>query len=173
MRCFSNGEQWFWHKEGSQDYLNKQMNNSTPQVYIEHILCFCFSSNIHAYFSSFRIWFSSVVQSRATLCNPMDYSTPGSPVHHQLLEPIQTCVCHVGDAIQPSHPLSSPSPPTFNLSASGSFLMSRFFTSRGQSIGVCILPSGLAFKNPAFFTVKPLICQMVSSLSYHLSRLRG
>ena len=38
MRCFSNREKWFWHKEGSQDYLNKQMNNSTPQVYIEHIL---------------------------------------------------------------------------------------------------------------------------------------
>ena len=47
---------------------------------------------------------------------PMDCSMPGLPVHHQLLEFTQTRVCWVGDAIQPSHPLSSPSPPTFNLS---------------------------------------------------------
>ena len=46
----------------------------------------------------------------------MDCSTPGFPVHHQLPEPAQTPVRHVSDAIQPSHPLSSPSPPTFNLS---------------------------------------------------------
>ena len=46
----------------------------------------------------------------------MDYSTPGFPVHHQLLELTQTCVHRVGDAIQPSHPLSSPFPPDFNLS---------------------------------------------------------
>ena len=60
--------------------------------------------------------FSSVTQSCPTLCNPMDCSTPGLPVHHQLLEFTQTHVYHVGDAIQPSHPLSSPSPPAFNLS---------------------------------------------------------
>ena len=46
----------------------------------------------------------------------MDYSTPGFPVHHQLLELTQTCVHRVGDAIHPSHPLLSPSPPAFNLS---------------------------------------------------------
>ena len=46
----------------------------------------------------------------------MDCSTPGLPVHHQLLEPTQTHIHRVGDAIQPSHPLSSPSPPAFNLS---------------------------------------------------------
>ena len=50
------------------------------------------------------------------LCDPMDYSTPGFPVHHQLLELAQTPVHRVGDAIQPSHPLSSPSPPAFILS---------------------------------------------------------
>ena len=60
--------------------------------------------------------FSSVAQSCPTLCDPMDCSTPGLPVHHQLLEPTQTRVHQVGDAIQPFHPLSSPSPPTFNLS---------------------------------------------------------
>ena len=55
-------------------------------------------------------------QSRLTLCNPMDCSTPGSLVHHRLLEFVQTHVHWVGDAIQPSLSLSSPSPPAFSLS---------------------------------------------------------
>ena len=59
---------------------------------------------------------SSVAQSCLTLCNPMDCSTPGLPVHHQLLEFTQTHVHWVGDAIQPSHLLSSPSTPAFSLS---------------------------------------------------------
>ena len=59
---------------------------------------------------------SSVAQSCQTLCNPMNHSMPGLPVHHQLLKLAQTHVHQVGDAIQPSHPLSSPSPPAFNLS---------------------------------------------------------
>ena len=58
--------------------------------------------------------FSSVAQSYPTLCNPMNCSTPGLPVHHQLLEFTQIHVHRVRDAIQPSHPLSSPSPPTPN-----------------------------------------------------------
>ena len=62
------------------------------------------------------IQFSSVTQSCLTLCDPMDSTTPGLPVHHQLLDFTQTHVHCVGDAIQPSHPLSSPSPPAFNLS---------------------------------------------------------
>ena len=62
------------------------------------------------------ITFSSVAQSCPTLCDPMDCSTPGLPVHHQLLEFTQTHVHWVGDAIQPSHPLSFPSPPAFTLS---------------------------------------------------------
>ena len=60
--------------------------------------------------------FTSVAQSCPTLCNPMECSMPGLPVHHQLLELTQTHVHWVGDAIQPSHPLPSPSPPAFNLS---------------------------------------------------------
>ena len=60
--------------------------------------------------------FSSVTQSCPTLCNPIDCSMPGLPVHHQLPELTQTHVHWVGDAIQSSHPLSSPSPPTLNLS---------------------------------------------------------
>ena len=59
---------------------------------------------------------SSVVQSCPTLCDPMNHSTPALPVHHQLPEFTQTCVHWVSDAIQPSHPLSPPSPPAFNLS---------------------------------------------------------
>ena len=59
---------------------------------------------------------SSVAQLCLTLCDLMDCSTPGLPVHHQLPESIQTHVHWVGDAIQPSHPLSSPSPPALNLS---------------------------------------------------------
>ena len=62
------------------------------------------------------VQFSSVAQLCPTLCDPMDCSTPGLPVHHQLLEFIQTHVHWVHDAIQPSHLLSSPSSPTFNLS---------------------------------------------------------
>ena len=81
--------------------------------------------------------FSPVTQSCPTLCDPMDCSMPGFPVHHQLPEPIQTHVHWVGDVIQLSHPLSSPSLPAFNLpSASGSFQMSQFFASGGQRMEV-------------------------------------
>ena len=59
---------------------------------------------------------SSVAQSCPTLGDPMNHSMPGLPVHHQLPEFTQTHVQWVGDAIQPSHPLSSPSPPALNLS---------------------------------------------------------
>ena len=65
---------------------------------------------------SSSVQFSSVAQSCPTLCDPMDCSTPGFPVHHQLPKLTQTHVHQVGDAIQPSHPLSSPSPPAFSLS---------------------------------------------------------
>ena len=58
--------------------------------------------------------FSSVTQSCPTLCDPMNLSTPGLPVHHQLPEFTQTHVHRVSDAIQPSHPLSSLSPPAPN-----------------------------------------------------------
>ena len=60
------------------------------------------------------VQFSSVAQSCPTLCNPMNRRTPGLPVHHQLLQFTQTHVHRVSDAIQPSHPLSSPSPPAPN-----------------------------------------------------------
>ena len=62
------------------------------------------------------VQFSSVAQSCPTLCNPMNHSKPDLPVHHQLPESTQTHFHQVGDAIQPSHPLSSPSPAALNLS---------------------------------------------------------
>ena len=77
--------------------------------------------------------------SRVWLCSPMDCSTPGFPVHHQLPELAQTHVHRVSDASQPSHPLVSPSPPALNLSqhqgfGGGGFLMSQLFASGGQSM---------------------------------------
>ena len=75
-----------------------------------------------------------------TLCDPMNRSTPGLPVHYQLPESTQTYVHWVSDAIQPSHPLSSPSPPALNLTQHqgkvDSFQMSQLFASGGQSTGV-------------------------------------
>ena len=84
---------------------------------------------------SLSVKFSSVAQSRPTLCDPMNHSTSGLPVHYQLLE--FTHVHQVGDAIQPSHPLSSPSPPALNLSQHQCFSqMSQLFASGVQNIGV-------------------------------------
>ena len=71
-----------------------------------------------------------------TLCDPMNWSTPGLPVHHQLPEFTQTHVHRVGDAIQPSHPLSSPSPPAPNPSQHQGLPMSQLFAWGGQSTGV-------------------------------------
>ena len=67
------------------------------------------------YVNGISVKFSSVPQSCLTLCDPVNHSMPGLPVHHQLPEFIQTHSHRVGDAIQPSHPLPSPSPPAPNL----------------------------------------------------------
>ena len=72
--------------------------------------------SISSFSSCFRCQFSSVTQSCPTLCNPMNCSTPGLHVHHQLQEFTQTHVHRVSDAIQPSHPWSSPFPPVPNTS---------------------------------------------------------
>ena len=80
---------------------------------------------------------SPVAQSCQTLRNPMDCSTPGLPVHHQLPEPAQTHVHWVDDVIQPSHPLLSPSPPAFNPSQDQGLFqwVSSSHVSGGQSTG--------------------------------------
>ena len=87
--------------------------------------------------------FSSVTQSCPTICDPMNCSTPGLPVHHQHSEFTQTHVHRVSDAIQPSHPLSSPSTPAPKPSQHQSFPMSQLFTRGGQNIGVSALTSVL------------------------------
>ena len=97
--------------------------------------------------STSSVQFSSVTQSCPTLCDPMNCSTPGLPVHHQLLEFIQTHVYRVSDAIQPSHPLLSLSPPAPNPSQHQSFPVSQLFVSGGQSTGVSSLASFLPKKS--------------------------
>ena len=82
-----------------------------------------------------------------TLCNPMNCSTPGLPVHHQLPEFTQTYVHRLSDAIQPSHPLSSPSPPAPNPSQHQSFPISQLFAWGDQSTGVSALASVLPKKS--------------------------
>ena len=103
------------------------------------------------------VQFSSVAQSCPILCQPMNRDMPGLPVHHQLPESTQTQVHRVGDAIQPSHPLSSPLPPTLNLPEhQGLFPMSQFFASGGQSIGVSasasVLPMNTQDSSPLGWT---------------------
>ena len=82
--------------------------------------CLCMAESLHGSPETITTLLIGYISSVAQLClilyNPMDWSTPGFPVHHQLTELAQTHVHWVGDAIQPSHPLSSPSPPAFNLS---------------------------------------------------------
>ena len=83
------------------------------------------------------VQFSSVAQSCPTLCNPMNRSMPGLPVHHQVLESTQTHVHQDSDVIQPSHSLSSPSPPAPSPSQhQGFFQWVNWFAWGGQSIGV-------------------------------------
>ena len=100
------------------------------------------------YLTFSSVHFSSVAQSCPTLCDPMNRSTPGLPVHHQLLAFTQTLVHRVSDAIQPSHPLSSPfSSCPQSLPASKSFPVSQLFAWGGQSTAVSALASFLPKKS--------------------------
>ena len=115
------------------------------QICSRHSL-YLLNMKIHLYyflpqFSS--VQFSSVAQLCPTLFDPMNHSTRGLPVHHQVLEFTQTHVHRVSDAIQPSHPLSSASPPAHNPSQHQSFPMSQLFGWGGQSTGVLGLASFL------------------------------
>ena len=110
-----------------------------PVLCIVRKILYCLSHQISTLLPSplpVSFQFSSVTQLCPTLFEPMDYSTPGLPVHHELPEFTQTHVHWAGDATQPSHPLS-PSPPAFNLSQhQGLFKWVSSFASGGQSIGV-------------------------------------
>ena len=112
---------------------------------------------------------SSVAQSYLTFCDPMNCSMPGLPVHHQLPELTQTHVHLVGDAIQLSHCLSSPSPSAFTFSASGSFQMSQFSTSGGQSIEVSASASVLPMSIQDWFPLVGWISLKSKGLSQESS----
>ena len=103
-------------------------------------LVICLFLSFDHFFHS--VHFSSVAQSCPTLCDPMNRSTPGLPVDHQLPDFTQTHVHWVGDAIQPSHPLSSPSPPAFNLSQHHG-LFKTVSSLHGRNIGVSVSASVL------------------------------
>ena len=120
-------------KQGCSEWLDLHHG-----IHSTHLGTYIFSQNLHIVLYSYQqyisvpicphphryvtsisfssVQFSSVTQSCLTLCDPMNCSTPGLPVHHQLPEFTQTHVHWVDDAIQPSHPLSSPFPPAFSLS---------------------------------------------------------
>ena len=105
-----------------------------------------FKSNkclLKSYYSKYYSQIRSVTQSCLTLCHPMNCSTPGLPVHHQLPEFTKTHVHRVSDAIQPSHPLSSPSPLPPVPPSIRDFPMSQLFAWGGQSTGVSALASFL------------------------------
>ena len=111
---------------------------------------------------------SSVAQSCPTLCDPMDYSMPGFPVLHQLLELAQTDVHRVGDATgeRPSQPLSSPSPPAFNLSQHQGLFQ---WVSGGQSIGISASASVLPINVQVWFPLE--LAGWISLQSKGLSRV--
>ena len=114
--------------------VNKTKQNKTQKQTLV-LLVPLFKKNFHLHgiffpplqFRSICFWsgslvqFGSIAQSCLTLCDPMNHSTPGLPVHHQLTEFTQTYVHRVDDVIQPSHPLSSPSHPALNLSQQQGF----------------------------------------------------
>ena len=119
---------------------------------------------------------NSVAQSCPTLCNPMDCSTPGLPVHHKLLELAQTHVHWVGDATQPSHPLLSLSPPTFNLPSIRVFskkLVLRIRWPKYWSFSFSISPSneysGLIFLRIDWFDLLAVQGILKSLLQHHSS----
>ena len=121
---------------------------------------------------NFKICYQSVqLFSRVWLCNPMDCSMPGFPVHHQLLEFTQTYVHWVIDAIQPSYPLSSPSPPIFNLSQhQGLIGMSHLFASGGQLIRASASASVLSKNIQGWFPLE--FSGLISLLFKGLSRVK-
>ena len=138
-----------------------------------HLLAF------QLYFPVLLLWFSSVqLLSRVRLCNPTNCNMPGLPVHHQLPESTQTQVHWVDDAIQPSHPLSFPSPPSpKSLPASGSFQMSQLFTSGSQSVksfSFSISPSkehpGLISFRMDWLDLLALLGTLKSLLQHHSSK---
>ena len=104
---------------GGQEKLLSRHCNFSLSRFLLYLTLYCLCMNLKNLPNSYPSLLPrdiQLVQSCPTLCNPMNRSTPGIPVHHHLLEFTQTQVHLVNDAIQPSHPQSSPSPHAFNLS---------------------------------------------------------
>ena len=105
---------WVWANFSSwTDWLNWPRSYNCLLLYLLYLISSCLSNHLTVTALG-SVQFISVAQSCPTLCDPMTRSTPGLPVHHQLPEFTQTHVHRVGDAIQPSYPLSSASPPAPN-----------------------------------------------------------
>ena len=122
-------------------------------------------------------WFSSVAQSCPTLCNPMNCSTPGLPVHNQLPEFTQTHVHWVGDVIQPSQPLLSPSSPAFNLSqhqnlfkwVSSSNQVAKVLEFQLQHQSLQWTPGWFSFRIDCWISLQSLLEKALKSLLQHHS----
>ena len=126
LPVYKSSQPWLVRVGGSQPWMGLLLASEIKQSFLSNNLIFYWllsskqpdptllSIIVLEYGERSSVQFSSVTQSCLTLCNPMDCSTAGLPVHHQLPEFTQTHVHWIGDAIQPSHPLSSPSPPAFN-----------------------------------------------------------
>ena len=118
--------------------VDSHSEDSLSNVNWIHLFC-----GVEKMFNFCSVQFSSVTQSCLTLCDAMNCSTPGLPVHYQLLEFTQTQVYEVGDAIQPSHSVVPFSSCPQSLPASESFPKSQLFALGGQSTGVSALESFL------------------------------
>ena len=99
------------HEANNKPYENESFRDGCHNFNLIYQIVGQYTWNQIPNFGVSSVQFSSVAQSCPILCDPMNHSTPDLPVHHQLPEFTQTHVHRVGDAIQPSHPLSSPSPP--------------------------------------------------------------
>ena len=136
LNCGAGEDSWeSLGQQGDQTCQSCSMLSFLPTI--PPLWCFLMPTCAHRH----SRMFSSVqfIQLCLTLCDPMDCSTPGFPVHHQLPELAKTQVHWVGDAIQPSHPLSPLLLCPQSFAASGSFPMSWLFVSDGQSIRASVL----------------------------------
>ena len=139
----------FW--ENSTPFSMVAAPSYMPTNWSQQFQFFHIAANTWISYFCDSVQFSSVTQSCPTLHDPMNHSSPGLPVYHQLPEFTQIHVHRVSDAIQPSHPLSSPSPPAPNPSQHRSFPMSQLFAWGGLSIGVSALASVLPMNTQDWF----------------------
>ena len=145
------------------------VNEAELDIFLE-LPCFLNDPmNVDNSISSFSLLFLLFSHSVVSLCDPMDCSTPGFPLLHHLPGLAQTHVHWVSDAIQPSHPLTSPSPPAFNLSQHQGLFQCQLFTSGGQIIGASASTSVLPMNIQGWFPLG--LIGLTSLLSRGLSRV--